>query len=255
VDLDIQGNQAALLGVAQDPERAGELDDGRSMLTAVVSGDPSTVKPLLDVRPNLHLIAAGVDTRKLSDYLTLQRVEERGGAVRKVLEHLARRHELDVIIIDSRPAGEVLGEVAMLASDYLAIPLKTDALNWKYGLETFARLYDDSGATARLLGAYLFASGSGSSKIQADTRRAIEAKLAGMAPVFDAIIPHSEKAAGDQSEHGLTADEYAVAAGELGKPWWVNPQGPRFAANSGGISDAYASLTVEIVAEMVRSPE
>jgi chromosome partitioning protein len=255
IDLDIQANQAALLGVAQDPDRAGELDDGRSFLSAVVAGDGDLVRPLLEVRPDLHLVAAGLQTRKLSDYLTMSKEAERQKAVRVVIDRLVQRHDIDIVILDSRPAGELLGEVSLLAADYIAIPLKTDALSWNYGFDTIARLYGESGASARLLGSYLFATGAANTRIQADTRRELEDKLGDIAPVFVTVIPHSEKAAKDQSESGLTADEYAMASAALARPFFVDPGAPKFANNSDGISSAYASLAVEIIAEMVRVPE
>lgn len=61
------------------------------------------------------------------------------------------------------------------------------------------------------------------------------------------MIYYSERAAKDQSETGLTADEYAAAARELAKPIWVDPTAPRFAGNADGTADDYASLAVEII--------
>jgi chromosome partitioning protein len=254
VDLDVQANQAALLGVVQDEDRVGELDDGRSFLSAIVSGDPDMVRPLVDVRPQLHLIPAGLSTRKLSDYLTMQSPQERRRLVRDVIEYTAKLLQADMVIIDSRPAGEVLGEVSLLVADYLTIPLKTDALSGQ-GLSTIARLYGEAGADARLLGAYLFATGSSNTRIQADTRSDLEARLEGIAPVLQTVIPHSEKAAKDQSMSGLTADEYAAAADALARPFYEDSSAPTFARNSDGISAAYASLAVEIVTEMLGSPD
>lgn len=247
IDLDVQANQTVLFGVAPDTDG---LDDGKGFTAAVVTDDASHVRPIRDVRPGIDLVAAGPHTRKLSDYLVGISATERRATVRSVVEQLAANY--DLVVIDSRPSGEMLGEVALLASDYLVVPTRTDAMSWDQGLDTIARLYGDSGAAARLLGVVLFATQRGAAKIQADTRAEIEKKLNGIAPVLRTMIYASEKAAKDQSEAGLTADEYASAAAELDRPFWENPSGPRFASNSSGTADDHASLTVEIVEEMLK---
>ncbi len=247
IDLDVQANQSVLFGVA--PGTAG-LDDGKGFTAAVVTDDASHVRAIRDVRPGIDLVAAGPHTRKLSDYLVGVASDERKQTVRSVVEQLAG--DYDVVVIDSRPSGEMLGEVALLASDFLVVPTRTDAMSWDQGLDTIARLYADSGAAARLLGVVLFATQRGAAKIQGDTRAKIAEKLDGIAPVLSTMIYASEKAAKDQSEAGLTADEYASAAAELNRPFWEDPTGPRFASNSSGTADDHASLTVEIVEEMLK---
>ena len=247
IDLDVQANQSVLFGVA--PGTAG-LDDGKGFTAAVVTDDASHVRAIRDVRPGIDLVAAGPHTRKLSDYLVGVAPDERKQTVRSVVEQLAG--DYDVVVIDSRPSGEMLGEVALLASDFLVVPTRTDAMSWDQGLDTIARLYADSGAAARLLGVVLFATQRGAAKIQGDTRAKIAEKLDGIAPVLSTMIYASEKAAKDQSEAGLTADEYASAAAELNRPFWEDPTGPRFASNSSGTADDHASLTVEIVEDMLK---
>lgn len=128
-----------------------------------------------------------------------------------------------------------------MSRDYLVVPSRTDSMSWDQGLDTIARLYEDSGATARLLGVVLFATQRGAERIQADTRTAITAKLGGIAPVLGTVIYASEKAAKDQSEAGLLAEEYANAAAALNKPFWEDPTAPRFAANSAGTASDHAS--------------
>jgi cellulose biosynthesis protein BcsQ len=247
IDMDVQANQQVLFGVAND---APGLDDGKGLTAAIVTGDASHANPIRDVRPGVDLIPAGHQTRKLSDYLSGVSLKERHATVRSVIEELAEGYDLTVI--DSRPSGELLGEIALLASDYVVIPTRTDAMSWDQGLNTIARLYEDAGADARLLGVVLFATQRGAVKIQAETRAQINNKLDAIAPVLSTVIYHSEKAAKDQSEAGLTADEYAAAAVELARPFWEDPSGPRFASNSRGNADDYASLTVEIIEEMLK---
>lgn len=248
IDLDVQANQSVLFGVNRD---AAGLDGGKGFTAAVVTDDASHVRPIPNVRPGIDLVPAGPHTRKLSDYLVGIAPDERKETVRSVVEQLASRG-YDVVVIDSRPSGEMLGEVALLASDFLVVPTRTDAMSWDQGLDTIARLYSDSGAAARLLGVVLFATQRGAAQIQGDTRTKIAAKLKGIAPVFATMVYASEKAAKDQSEAGLTADEYADAAAALNKPFWEDPTGPRFASNSSGTADDHASLTVEIVEEMLK---
>jgi len=248
IDLDIQANQAVLFGLTSGTEG---LDDGKGFTAAVVTEDAAHVRPIRDVRPGIDLVAAGPHTRKLSDYLVGISADERRSTVRSVVEHLAGGG-YDLVVIDNRPSGEMLGEVALLASDFLVVPSRTDAMSWDQGLDTIARLYSDSGAAARLLGVVIFATQRGAVKIQADTRAEIDKKLDGIAPVFTTMIYSSEKGAKDQSEAGLTADEYASAAAELTRPFWEDPKAQRFASNSSGTADDHASLTVEILEEMLK---
>lgn len=247
IDLDVQANQRVLFGL--DAAAPGQ-DDGRGFTAAVVTEDASHAKPVRDVRPGLDLITAGTHTRKLSDYLVGLSVEERRRTVRTIVERLAAGY--DLVVIDSRPSGEMLGEVALLASDYLVVPTRTDAMSWDQGLDTIARLYTDSDATARLVGVVLFATQRGATTIQADTRSAIAKKLDGIAPVLNTVVYWSEKAAKDQSEAGLLADEYAAAATQLAKPFWEDPASPRFASNSTGTAGDHASLSVELIEQMLK---
>lgn len=247
IDLDVQANQRVLFGL--DADSPGQ-DDGRGFTAAVVTEDASHAKPIREVRPGLDLITAGTHTRKLSDYLVGLSANERQRTVRTVVEHLAA--DYDIVVLDSRPSGEMLGEVALLASDYLVLPTRTDAMSWDQGLDTIARLYSDSGATARLIGVVLFATQRGATRIQSDTRSAIANKLDGIAPVLNTVIYWSEKAAKDQSEAGLLADEYATAAVQLAKPFWEDPAGPRFASNSTGTAGDHASLSVELIEQILK---
>jgi cellulose biosynthesis protein BcsQ len=243
VDLDTQSNQSVLFGV--DPDDPG-LDEGKGLLAAVLTGDTAHVSPLREVRPGVDLIPAGVETRKLSDYLATRSSQaERCDVVRTAIHRLADGH--DLVVIDSRPSGELLGELALLAANYIVIPTRTDSMSWDRGLTTIADLYDAAEADARILGCAIFATTRGAAKIQAETRAQLRAKLGGVAPVFETMIYYSERAAKDQSETGLTADEYAAAARALSKPIWEDPTAPRFARNADGTADDYASLTVEII--------
>lgn len=247
IDLDVQANQTVLFGIPSDDPG---VDQGQGFLSAVVAGQPELAKPLRDVRPGLDLMTGGTHTRKLSDYLTLSERPQRRELIRGVVEQLAR--DYDLVLVDSRPVGELLGEVAVLAADYLVIPTRTDAMSWDRGFKIIADLYETAEATARVLGAVIFATGRTSTQIQAKTRSQLQARLGDIAPVFQTMIYHSERAAKDQSERGLLADEYAMAAKALAKPFWEDPNAPRFASNSSGPAEDYANLSVEIVEEMLR---
>lgn len=246
IDLDTQANQSVLFGVEEDDPG---LDEGKGLLASVLTGDISHVSPIRDVRPGVDLVPAGVETRKLSDYLATRTQLERRAAVRSIIDQLGGPY--DLVVIDSRPSGELLGELALLAASYVVIPTKTDAMSWDRGLSTIANLYDAAEADARILGVAIFATARGAVKIQAETRKQITKKLGGAAPIFRTMIYYSERAAKDQSETGLTADEYAAAARELAKPIWVDPTAPRFAGNADGTADDYASLAVEIIESLL----
>lgn len=250
IDLDTQSNQPVLFGVeADDPG----LDEGKGLLAAILTGDSAHISLIRDVRPGVDLVPAGVETRKLSDYLATRDPAERRDGVRSTVHRLAVGY--DLVVIDSRPSGELLGELALLAANYIVIPTKTDSMSWDRGLTTIANLYDSAEADARILGVVIFGTARGAAKIQAETRQQITEKLGGVAPVFDTMIYFSERAAKDQSETGLTADEYAAAARELSKPIWEDPNAPRFAGNAGGTADDYASLAVEIVEALIAGEE
>jgi cellulose biosynthesis protein BcsQ len=178
VDLDTQSNQSVLFGVdADDPA----LDEGKGLLAAVLTGDTAHVTPICDVRPGVDLIPAGVETRKLSDYLATRSSQaERCEIVRSTIRRLGAGY--DLVVIDSRPSGELLGELVLLA-DYVVIPTRTDSMSWDRGLTTIADLYDVAEADARILGIAIFATARGATKVQAETREQLTTMLGGVAAV------------------------------------------------------------------------
>lgn len=120
IDLDTQANQSVLFGVEEDDPG---LDEGKGLLASVLTGDISHVRPIRDVRPGVDLVPAGVETRKLSDYLATRTQQERRASVRSIIDQLGDGY--DLVVIDSRPSGELLGELALLAANYVVIPTKT----------------------------------------------------------------------------------------------------------------------------------
>jgi hypothetical protein len=90
----------------------------------------------------------------------------------------------DLVVIDSRPSGELLGELALLAANYIVIPTRTDSMSWDRGLTTIADLYDAAEADARILGIAIFATARGATKIQAETREQLTTTLGGVAAVL-----------------------------------------------------------------------
>ncbi len=119
VDLDVQGNDAACLGMSSS-------DD----LYYMLHPDPGLHKPLTEIvsnsgRKNLDIVRSHKRTDPLVQ--TLTGVEGRHLVLAEALD--AARVDYDVILLDCAPSAGLLQIAAMVASDYLIIPTELNQLS------------------------------------------------------------------------------------------------------------------------------
>ena len=207
VDLDAQGNLAIDLGVE-------DTDAGLGFSLAAQGGAP--VEPIRQVRPGLDVVAGGSRTDQLAAALSAQAHRNPADAIRQVadtLHHVAGSYELT--LIDTAPAGGLLEDAALVGADWIVVPTKPDDKSLQGLSRVSQRLHalaDQGLPTGQLAGVVLFAIPVSATRIR-DQARAELLEAFGQQPVvFETIIRGSERAAIDQSRHGLVAIEYAHAA-------------------------------------------
>ena len=238
VDLDPQGNLAIDLGVE-------DTDAGLAFSLAAQGGTP--VEPIRHVRPGLDVVAGGARTDALAAALSAQAHRNPTDAIRQVVDTLhqvARSYEL--VVIDTAPAGGLLEDAALVGADWIVVPTKPDdksLLGLHRVSQRLAALHDQGLRTGQLAGVVLFAIPMSATRIRDQARAELLDAFAHQPVVFDAIIRGSERAAIDQSRHGLVAIEYAHAA--------TTPLGDHhragFAAGATRLADDYQALAAEIL--------
>lgn len=110
VDLDPQGNVADALG----------LEDGNELNDWLI-GDLSASKAAILARPNLFVIRSDKRTAILKNQLAAMDFREYC-----LLRALEDTH-FDLVILDCAPSVDVLHTAALVASDFLIVPVKPDA--------------------------------------------------------------------------------------------------------------------------------
>jgi cellulose biosynthesis protein BcsQ len=240
VDLDAQGNLAVDLGLE-------DTDDGLAFSLAVQGGP--ALEPVRDVRPGLDLIAGGARTDQLAAALSGQRNAR--DAILDVVETLrAVATPYELAVVDTAPAGGVIEDAALVAADRIVVPTKPDDKSLA-GLrrvsQRLATLRDDGLPVAALAGVVLFAIPAAATRIREETRRELRDAFGRRDVVFDTVIRASERGAIDQARNGLVAVEYAHAATRLAKPYWQDPNAPRFAAGAHTLAADYRALADEIL--------
>ncbi len=250
VDLDQQGNLGADLGYLQD-ER---FDDGRALWDALVDGQPLK-SPLVEVRPKLDVVPGGRWTARADTVLTAE-----GGKNRQLLRVALAglQSEYDAIVLDCPPAGGTMVGLALAAARGLVIPVRADAASLK-GLEVMARHYQQAkqgdNPDLELLGVVLFAVGLGSTTIREEVKSTLRRALGDVAPVFDSVIRHSERAPYDMRLAGELAHEYELGAEQAKRHrLGLLRQGSRdagrhrrYSTTAPGLAEDYASLAQEIM--------
>ncbi len=241
IDLDPQGNLAIDLGVE-------DTDAGLAFSLAAQGGTP--VEPIRHVRPGLDVVAGGARTDALSAALGAQAHRNPTDAIRQVIDTLhqvARSYEL--VVIDTAPAGGLLEDAALVGADWIIVPTKPDDKSL-LGLHRVSQrlhaLHDQGLPTGLLAGVVLFAIPISATRIRDQARAELLDAFGHQPVVFDAIIRGSERAAIDQSRHGLVAIEYAHAA--------TTTRGDHhrggFAAGATSLAGDYQALATEILARI-----
>jgi len=238
IDLDAQGNLAIDLGVE-------DTDAGLAFSLAAQGGTP--VEPIREVRPGLDVVAGGARTDQLAAALGVQAHRNPGDAIRQVVDTL---HQVavgyELTVIDTAPAGALLEDAALVGADWIVVPTKPDdksLLGLSRVSQRLVALADQGLPTGHLAGVVLFAIPISATRIRDQARAELQQAFGHQAVVFEAIIRGSERAAIDQSRHGLVAIEYAQAATTSGG----HHQRSGFAAGATSLADDYEALADEIL--------
>jgi chromosome partitioning protein len=207
VDLNGQGNIAELMGFAY-----GDRDDnGRNLFSAVTAGAP--LNPVRDVRPNLDVAPGGQFVRRINAALSAEMGNKHDAkrvllSLADVIQGIAGRYQL--IIIDTPPENPLLLQIALCASRFIIVPMKTDRMS-RTGLRELAaevRGMREHNPYLTLLGAFVFASGTSSKTIRKDHSEEVAQDLGNNAKMMlDSFIRHSEGVANQVLKYGLLAHE------------------------------------------------
>lgn len=111
VDLDPQGHVAFALGLDKTPG-----------LFRLVVEDERLDQVVVAARPGLDIVAGDKKSEAVKRYVTTLNFRE------KVLVNLLENADYDVILLDTAPSLDVLHVAALVASDWVIIPTKLDAL-------------------------------------------------------------------------------------------------------------------------------
>lgn len=264
VDLDEQGNLGSDFGA--------EGDDGDSIRRAVLLEDPTQFK-LIEVRPNLDLIAGGVASKAA---WTVISDNARGGTVDAITQFgtlLAPiAADYDLVVFDTPPAageGSIPVQVALACTGGVVIPVKVDSrsidgLPLVAAAVAAARTFNPD---IQVLGVAGFAVGAANKSIR---KRALEQIMPLIEPggiPFLGFIRTAELAALDTRDLNKLAHEYesfAIEAAKTAEPWYKRRQNsskaatPSYSTAAGGLAEDYQLITkqvLEAVADRVEATQ
>lgn len=251
VDLDPQANLARDLGYAQ------RSDGGLGLLDAVVNGTP--LLPVVDVRPNLDVVAGGPELVKLSRHLELERSSQPLGKfdhIERTIRKIAGPYQL--IVFDSPPGGEIIHLEAMSTARAVVVPTQPDQGSIDGLATVFRRLNEVRGGPnpdLEVLGVALGPVPTQSTRLRGETLAKLDALGNGKVHVFDSVIRSSQKIAVECRESGLLVHEYEVEAADAAAnaPKWFQLSSAErkkrksFSSAAGGLARDYEALVQEIL--------
>ncbi|MCQ4213828.1 ParA family protein [Streptomyces longispororuber] len=208
IDCNAQGNIARELGY----KRAEWNDGGAGLLEALRTGAPLT--PRRNVRENLDVVMGGP---ALGDefgifFHTLLAKEGPHAYLRLLMCLLPIAHEYQIIILDTPPENPSLQRLALSASRWLVIPVKSDGGAEdglaQIGMEfSYVKFVSQINPHIALLGVLLFDTGRTYTGIHADVRRQVRKVLGEEAHMFKHLIGHTESVARLVRKRGLLVQE------------------------------------------------
>lgn len=258
VDLNGQGNVAEDFGFT---DADGVDDDGKGLYAAVTVGIPLQPR---SIRPNLDIIPGGKWVRKIPAFMSgemknPQQAARMYTALARALLPIAGNY--DAIVLDTPPENEEILSLALGASRFVIVPMKTDASSRK-GLLTVARLMREVRAFNPylfLLGIFLFASGKGATRIRQDMKDGVQEDFNNSAYVFEAFIRHSESAASNIRANGKMVHELEQLIRQDPSQWKVRAGARRSATqvsdSNSGVAEDFQRLTREILLRSVELRE
>ncbi len=111
IDLDPQGHIAFSFGIEKSP----------GLYRCVVNGEPLK-KVVVPVRPNLDILPSDKRTEQVKRHITLSDFRE------NVMIELLDKSGYDVVMMDMAPSLDVLHINGLVASDWVIIPTRLDAM-------------------------------------------------------------------------------------------------------------------------------
>lgn len=111
VDLDPQGHTAFSLGLAKSP----------GLYRLICQKEPLQ-RTVQNARPNLDVLPGDKRTEAVKRFITLSDFRE------SILADILRRSKYDAVLIDMAPSLDVLHVNGLVASDWVIIPTRLDAL-------------------------------------------------------------------------------------------------------------------------------
>lgn len=133
IDLDPQANLTQALGILEEPDRS--IYD---VFREVASGQRADLASLIEVRSGLPLIPAALELAGAE--IELVSIYGREQLMNRMLKPL--RDKYDFIFIDCPPAISMLTVNALVASDYVLMPLQAEFLPLK-GVKSFMRHFEN----------------------------------------------------------------------------------------------------------------
>lgn len=247
VDLDPQGNAGHDLGYTW----AGASDQGQRMVDALVSGQPLT-PTLEDVRPNLDVIPGGEALDDVEDVILgrVRRAKDHRHLLANALAPLAANY--DLIVVDTPPTRPALLQLALAATRWIVVPTRPDRSSIE-GLRTLAGQIltaRETNPRLEILGAVLFDTGTSATVVRRNAAEDVTTVLDGAAPLFDAVIRHSESAAVDARERGMLIHELAERV-DRAEPYWKALQQGRTPERVPGSAPALAEDYVLLCQELL----
>lgn len=200
VDIDPQGNLVDDLGYT--------TDEGQALARALVfPTDP--LRPVSTGRERLEAVPGGPELNVVAEAW-----RSLGDQPERRLRDLLAPMTHDVVLIDCPPGNERLQELAMVASDYVAIPLRLDESS-RRGLVRVAEIYHRvrSGPNPALtvLCAWLFEVPSNASTLREQAQQALREDVGEDVPVLQASIRSAHRPSVVARRRKALIHELAVA--------------------------------------------
>lgn len=249
IDLDPQGNVGHDLGYTWE----GRSDHGQHLVDALV-GANAISPPLVEVRSNLDVVPGGEVLDDLED-LIAGRARRNKGYQRLLADALKPiANDYDLILIDTPPTRPMLLQLALAATRWIVVPTRADRSSIE-GLRTLANQIGDVREVnphLEILGAVLFDTGIAATVIRRNAAEDIETVLDGAAPLFSAVIRHSQSAAVEAREKGMLIYELAEQV-DTAEPYWKALQEGRRPVRLPGTAPALADDYVLLCQEILTS--
>ena len=254
IDLDPQGNLGADLGYHQ----SGQSDEGKALAMAVQFEEPLE-PPLRGVRRNLDAVPGGRHTRDLAEVLATRGPRVAAKSMDTALAPLIPHY--DLILFDCPPGDDALGDLGLAMARGLVIPIKFDAASMD-GLELMSRRVRSVRTRSinrelELLGIVLFDFNPNATALRNQVEAELQRDFAAGVNIFNTAIRHSQRAAFDMRDLGVTAIEYEKLATAERKerlamlssdPQRLRRAGPAKSQSATGLADDYTRLANEILA-------